>query len=176
MRHPLLPIAVLFGLHTSACGNDVVVADEVDSNWKDDVWADNGDAEAPTTTPGISDPQTIDGTISVYIDSVGCLLSFHMQGERTDCRDCDYAFWVDLDVADDGCGLGSSGVSGMFMLRNEHVYFEYFDWGPATLSGPLLEWDNSLEDSPTEPYYYGDYYYDYYRTSYHYYGSAILAD
>jgi hypothetical protein len=162
-------LAAFATVATSGCGIDPITADTLDANWKEAYGWPEYDPNATTTI--VTDPSAIAGEFSM--DYYGeCTTTWEMAGTRSDCRSCDYAFSVELNVTDDSCGWGGR-MSGTFMVNYGYAYFNYTRLGYVNVSGNTLSWDGR-EDSPYPDYYGEYYYYDYYGGGLAYYGTATL--
>lgn len=150
----------------TGCGVAPITADTLDNGWKEQIgWPE---AAAEGTEPVIiTDPGAISGEYSSTLYGGECVVTWSMQGERSDCSGCDFAFYVEMQPIEDDCGAGYT-TRGTFMLSRGYVYFDYRRLTPYDLSGNTLTWDSRADDTgDDEPYGYYEYYYDYYGNDYY---------
>ncbi|MBO86212.1 MAG: hypothetical protein CL927_12710 [Deltaproteobacteria bacterium] len=170
MHRRLVPSLALLIL---GCEPDPITADTLDKDWVDAIgWPEEASDAAPTAI--ITDPGAISGELSALLYGSECAVTWSVDGERTTCRDCEFAFDVLLDVVADPCGAGSA-VAVTLSLGSGSVYVNDYRLASYDRIGNTITF-NSLEDSgdTPEPYYYG-YYDDYYYSSPNdYYGRLTL--
>jgi hypothetical protein len=166
-RALLLLTIVFFG-----CGTAPITADTLDKDWVDAIgWPADETGEEGTTI--ITDPTGIRGELTADLSSAGCLVTWAIDGERTTCRDCEFAFDAALSVLEDTCGI-SSAANVLLTLNAGAVYVEYNRLAAYERIGNTITFDSLAESTGTpEPYYYG--YYEYYY-SFSYYGTLVLED
>lgn len=163
--------AVSIVLTLGGCVEDAPSADGLDAGWKEDIGWPEADPNAAASVQ-VTDPGRMAGTFTIELYGGECRTTWTMDGTRTDCRDCDYAFQVELDPVDDGCGYGR--WDAQMQVANGFIYLNYNRMASVEVIGNVLTWDS--RDGDDEPYgydgYYGEYYYGYYSTVY--YGTGTL--
>jgi|GEM_PF-5745071 len=151
------------------CGEPSITADGLESSWKESIGWPELDPDFEESI--VTDPQAITGEFTASRYSGECYTTWAFEGDRTDCYDCEFAFYVSLDPIADTCGYGYT-TRGTFFVNNGYVYFDYTRMASVDQIGNSLQWDSRDDDGGDEPYGYYEYYYDYYSTDY--YGSATL--
>ena len=64
----------------------------------------------------------IEGLHHVAQETDGCLIRYDMEGTRTDCSGCDYAFEVVLEVNFNDCGGSASTLTSRFEFNRDRLY------------------------------------------------------
>jgi hypothetical protein len=154
------------------CGNEPITADLLDPDWKNDAgWpvASTGD----TTPSTITDPSGTVGELTASLSDDDCIVTWSVDGDRTSCSDCEFAFDILMEVVEDTCGMGST-FRGTLEIGHGAVYFLDTRLASYERIGNAIVFDSREDGSDsTEPYdYYDDYYYG--PSSVAYYGTLNL--
>ena len=140
MSSRLLPI---LGLLFMGCDREPITADQLDPSWKNDVgWPAESMGDA--TTPTITDPSGTAGEITASLYDGDCMVTWSLEGDRTSCRDCEFAFDIDMVVTEDTCGMGAN-FSGTLELGNGAVYISYARLSSYERVGNTIVFDSREE-------------------------------
>ena len=168
MPSPLAPLLALLFL---GCASEPITAEVLDPGWKRDVGWPANDAGSDGTPPTITDPSGAVGALTASLSDRDCIVAWSLEGNRTSCRDCAFAFDIELEVVEDTCGMGAS-LSGTLELGNGAVYISYARLATYERVGNTITFDSREDDADEpEPYYDDDYYSPY---SIEYYGTLTL--
>ena len=167
-------LAMLLALVFAGCASEPITAELLDPGWKNDVGWPADTMEEGTATL-ITDPSGTVGALTATLYDGDCIVAWSLVGDRTTCRDCEFAFDVEMEVVEDTCGMGTS-FRGTLEVGNGAIYISYSRLASYERVGNTLTFDSREDDSDVpepyyDPYYYGDYYSPY---SIDYYGTLTL--
>ena len=150
-------------------------SDDLDKSWMEDIAANHvptGDGSEFAGAP-VEDPTGIEGLYQLSYDDGACIVRYDMEGTRTECSGCDYAFDVNFELSLDDCSMGVATSSSRLEFRRDRLYVDGMYVAAFTVDGPHVDWYGSGSYGGYD--YYGYYYDEYYGgSSAVYYGRALL--
>ena len=149
------------------CAGSPITADTLDPDWKREVGWPEATEEA-TSTAIVTDPTAITGELGIEFYGGECMVRWTLDGERTTCDDCVFAFETAFDLVEDTCG-GTSSLTATVSLNRSYLYVNYSRIAPYEQVGNTISFD-TRSGSGGSTGYYDDYY------AFEYYGQFQLLD